>query len=149
VANRGADLTTMRDAVEDFYHKNCQLGPDVEVEAAFTPVPGLWITTPAGRGRTILYLHGGGYAVCSAQAYSEVASRIARAAAARVFVLDYRRAPEHRFPAAVEDAVLAFRRILQTGVDPRTTCVMGDSAGGGLALAVLMALRDAGQPLPS
>jgi acetyl esterase/lipase len=76
-------------------------------------------------------------------------SWIARAAQARVFVLDYRRAPEYRFPAALEDALLAYRWILNSGDDPRTLSVMGDSAGGGLTLALLTSLRDRGLPLPS
>jgi acetyl esterase/lipase len=146
---RGTDLTTMRDTVEEFYGSNFQLAEDVEVEAVFRPVPGLWITTPAGRSRSILYFHGGGYAVGSAKAYAEMTSWIARAAQARVFVLDYRRAPEYRFPAPVEDALLAYHWMLDSGVDPRTVAVMGDSAGGGLTLALAGSVRDAGGPLPA
>jgi acetyl esterase/lipase len=149
LSDRGSDLTTMRDTVEDFYRTNFRLAEDVEVEAVFTPVPGLWITTPAGRSRSILYFHGGGYALGSAKAHAEMTSWIARAAQARVFVLDYRRAPEYRFPAALEDALLAYRWILNSGDDPRTLSVMGDSAGGGLTLALLTSLRDRGLPLPS
>jgi len=147
--DRGSDLTTMRDTVEEFYRSNFRLMEDVEVEAVFTPVPGLWITTPAGRGRTILYFHGGGYALGSAKSYAEMTSWIARAAQARVFVLDYRRAPEYRFPAALEDAALAYRWLVSSGADPRTLAVAGDSAGGGLTLALLTALRDRGEELPS
>ncbi|HLK32906.1 MAG TPA: alpha/beta hydrolase, partial [Terriglobales bacterium] len=121
---------------------------DVELEAVFDPVPGLWITTPAGRSRSILYFHGGGYALGSAKAYAEMTSWIARAAQARVFVLDYRRAPEHRFPAALEDALLAYRWIASSGAGPSAISVMGDSAGGGLTLALLCSLRDRGAALP-
>ncbi|HKW24732.1 MAG TPA: alpha/beta hydrolase [Terriglobales bacterium] len=149
LSDRGSDLTNMRDTVEEFYRANFHLAEDVEVEAVFTPVPGLWITTPAGRSRSILYFHGGGYALGSPRAHAEMASWIARAAQARVFVLDYRRAPEYRFPAALEDAMLAYRSVVNSGADPRAIAVAGDSAGGGLTLALLTWLRDRGEPLPS
>jgi monoterpene epsilon-lactone hydrolase len=149
LSDRGSDLTTMRDTVEEFYRANFHLAEDVEVEAVFTPVPGLWITTPAGRNRSILYFHGGGYALGSSRAHAEMTSWIARAAQARVFVLDYRRAPEYRFPAALEDALLAYRWMVNSGTDPRTITVAGDSAGGGLTIALLTSLRDRGEPLPS
>lgn len=148
LSDRGSDLTTMRDTVDEFYRANFRLAEDVEVEAVFAPVPGLWITTPAGRSRSILYFHGGGYALGSSRAHAEMASWIARAAQARVFVLDYRRAPEYRFPAALEDALLAYRWMVSS-VDPHTIAVGGDSAGGGLTLALLTSLRDRGEPLPS
>jgi acetyl esterase/lipase len=73
---------------------------------------------------------------------------LSRAANARVFALDYRLAPEHRFPAAVEDAVAGYRWLLDQGVDPQEIVIGGDSAGGGLAIATLVALRDAGERLP-
>lgn len=149
LSERGSDLTTMRDTVEEFYRANFRLPEDVEVEAAFDPVPGLWITTPTGRSRSILYFHGGGYALGSSRAHAEMASWMARAAQARVFVLDYRRAPEYKFPAALEDALLAYSWMVNSGVDPRSITVAGDSAGGGLTLALLLSLRDRGEPLPS
>jgi acetyl esterase/lipase len=139
----------MRDTVEEFYRTNFRLREEVEVEAVFTPVPGLWITTPAGSSRSILYFHGGGYALGSAKAYSEMTSWLARAAEARVFVVDYRRAPEYRFPSALEDAALAYHWVVSSGADPRTLAVAGDSAGGGLTLALLAYLRDRGETLPS
>lgn len=149
LSDRGSDLTTMRDTVEEFYRANFRLAEDVQVEAAFTPVPGLWITTPTGRSRSILYFHGGGYALGSSRGHAEMTSWIARSAQARVFVLDYRRAPEYRFPAALEDALLAYRWMVNSGCEPRTITVAGDSAGGGLTIALLTSLRDRGEPLPS
>lgn len=149
LSDRGSDLTTMRDTVEEFYRSNFHLAEDVQVEAVFTPVPGLWITTPAGRSRSILYFHGGGYALGSPRAHAEMISWIARAAQARVLVLDYRRAPEYRFPAALEDALLAYRWMVNSGTDLRAITVAGDSAGGGITLALLTTLRDRGEPLPS
>ncbi|HKU21087.1 MAG TPA: alpha/beta hydrolase [Terriglobales bacterium] len=149
LSDRGSDLTTMRDTVEEFYRANFRLPEDVEMEAIFDPAPGLWITTPTGRGRSVLYFHGGGYSLGSSKAHAEMASWIARAAQARVFVLDYRRAPEYRFPAALDDALLAYRWMLTSGIDPRHLAVAGDSAGGGLTLALLTLLRDRGEALPS
>ncbi len=105
------------------------------------------ITRPASRAdRHVLYLHGGGYRVGSAVTYRHFTWRMADAARARVLIIDYRLAPEHPFPAALDDALAAYRWLLANGA--REIVVMGDSAGGGLSLALLMRLRDAGLPLP-
>jgi len=100
-------------------------------------------------GITVLYLHGGGYYFCSPRTHRPISFGLARAARARVFALAYRLAPEHPFPAAVEDAVAAYRALLAQGLLPRSLVLAGDSAGGGLTLATLVALRDAGLPLPA
>ncbi len=97
----------------------------------------------------IFYLHGGGYIACSPEQYRPFTAELARQAKARVFALAYRLAPEYRFPAPVEDATNAYRWLLQQGVDPSKLVIGGDSAGGGLAVATLVALRDAGQSLPA
>jgi epsilon-lactone hydrolase len=99
--------------------------------------------------RHILFLHGGGYVVGSPDLYRHITWRFALAARARVAAIDYRLAPEHPFPAALDDAVAAWRGLLDEGADPRQTAVIGDSAGGGLALALCLRLRDAGTPLPA
>ena len=99
--------------------------------------------------RVVLFLHGGGYSLGSARSHRNLGKRIAYAARARVVLPDYRLAPEHVFPAAVEDAVAAYRWLLATGVEPERIAVAGDSAGAGLALALLVSLRDAGAPLPA
>ena len=112
--------------------------------------PGEWITTEGGAAEaTILYLHGGGYVIGSINSHRELISRIARAAGARALAIDYRLAPEHPFPAAVEDATKAYRWLLHHGVSPESIVIAGDSAGGGLTVATLLALRDAGDPLPA
>jgi len=112
-------------------------------------VPAEWITTPeATDGRVICYLHGGGYTLGSINTHREMISRISRAAGARTLAIDYRLAPENPFPAAVEDSTGAYRWLLSTGVDPARLVIAGDSAGGGLTVATLVALRDAGEPLP-
>jgi monoterpene epsilon-lactone hydrolase len=99
--------------------------------------------------RTLLYLHGGGYYFCSPQTHRTITVGLAERADARVLVPDYRLAPEHRFPAAVEDAVAAYRRLVADGTPAQRIVIGGDSAGGGLALATLLSLRDAGDPLPA
>jgi acetyl esterase/lipase len=106
-----------------------------------------WVTVPESReDRVILYFHGGGYVIGSNVAYREFAGRLAQANRARVCVLNYRLAPEHPFPAAVDDAVAAFDWLLEQGINASNITVAGDSAGGGLTLATLLSLRDAGGP---
>jgi acetyl esterase/lipase len=113
-------------------------------------VPAEWIAAPgADPDRVIYYLHGGGYVMGSINSHREMISRISRASGARALAIDYRLAPEHPFPAAVEDATKAYRWLLSTGVDPARLVIAGDSAGGGLTMASLVALRDAGVPLPA
>jgi epsilon-lactone hydrolase len=106
-----------------------------------------------GRGtqpeRQILFLHGGAYVTGSPTLYRHILWRFAVAAEAQVAAIDYRLAPEHPFPAALEDAVAAWHGLLDEGADPSRSVVMGDSAGGGLALALLLRLRDIGSPLPA
>ena len=109
-----------------------------------------WVQAPnAIAQRVILYLHGGGYVIGSIATHRGLAGRLSQAAAARVLLLDYRLAPEHPFPAAVDDATAAYRWLLAQGVEPARLVIAGDSAGGGLTIATLVALRDAGVPLPA
>src|ERR1700693_3603588 len=109
----------------------------------------LVVTRASRRDRHILYLHGGGFVTGSSALYRHLTWRLAAAARARLLSVDYRLAPEHPFPAALEDAVAAYRWLLSDGADPRRIAVIGDSAGGGLALAMLRKLRDDGVPLPA
>lgn len=97
----------------------------------------------------LLYLHGGAYALGTAAAGAGLAAEIARRVGARAVSVDYRLAPEHPHPAAVEDTVAAYRGLLAEGARPDRVVVAGESAGGGLAVAALVALRDAGVPLPA
>jgi acetyl esterase/lipase len=113
-------------------------------------VPAAWLQAPnALADRVILYLHGGGYVLGSIASHRGLAGRLSRAAAARVLLLDYRLAPEHPFPAALDDATAAYRWLLNQGADPARLVIAGDSAGGGLTIATLVALRDAGVALPA
>ncbi|MEA2008269.1 MAG: alpha/beta hydrolase [Chloroflexota bacterium] len=111
--------------------------------------PAEWIEIPGADLGVLLYLHGGGYALGSIDTHRELIARLARATQLRGLPLDYRLAPEHPFPAALEDAVKAYRWLLAQGFEPGQVFIAGDSAGGGLALATLVNLREAGVPLPA
>lgn len=113
-------------------------------------VPAEWVDMPASRAdRLVLYLHGGGYVIGSLATHRGLVGRIAQESGARGLSIDYRLAPEHPFPAALEDAVSAYRFALASGFEPSRIVIAGDSAGGGLTLATLLALRDAGERLPA
>lgn len=103
----------------------------------------------AETGNLIFYLHGGGYVFGSAKSHRAISFALAAASRADVFSLNYRMAPEHPFPAAVDDALDAYRWLLDQGRDSRRIVVAGDSAGGGLALALMLSARDHGLPLPA
>jgi acetyl esterase/lipase len=100
-------------------------------------------------GSAVLYLHGGAYCVGSPATHRSITTRLARLTGASVFAANYRLAPEHPCPAAVDDAVAAYRAMLATGFAPECIAIAGDSAGGGLALATTLRLRELGQPLPA
>lgn len=118
--------------------------------ATINGVPGEWQYPQTGDGgRTILYLHGGGYVLGSPLSHRDMVGGIADAAHARAFIADYRLGPEHPFPAAVEDAVAAYKGLLDEGFDPAKICIAGDSAGGGLTVAALVSIRDQKLPLPA
>ena len=99
--------------------------------------------------RTIYYLHGGGYVACSPKTHRGFTASLALAAEAKVLALDYRLAPEDKFPAALEDAVAGYRLLLDKGEKPEKIVIGGDSAGGGLTAAALIALRERGLPMPA
>lgn len=113
-------------------------------------VPGEWISAPATSSQAplLLYLHGGGYFACSPRTHRTITAWFAKNGFA-VFAPDYRLAPEHPFPAAVHDAHAVFRALRAAGREAKTMVLAGDSAGGGLALALLLAIRDSGETLPA
>ncbi len=111
-------------------------------------VPAEWIGSADG-GPLVVYLHGGGYCIGSLDTHRAMLTHLAAATDGRVLAIDYRLAPEHPHPAALEDALAAYRHVLASGVAPGRVVIAGDSAGGGLTLATLVALRDAGDPLPA
>ena len=147
------ERTTTEDMRADF-EEWCENFPDgrdasiTQVSAGGVPADQIQAAGLA-TSRVVLYLHGGGYSLGSARSHRALGKRIAFEARARVVLPDYRLAPEHVFPAAVEDAVASYRWLLATGVEPEQIAVGGDSAGAGLALALLVSLRDAGAPLPA
>lgn len=100
-------------------------------------------------GKVLLYLHGGAYMVGSCQTHRQLVSHIARAAGINALVPEYRLAPEYPFPAAIEDAVGVYRSLLADGISPEDIFVAGDSAGGGLTVAMLLSLRHAADPMPA
>lgn len=110
---------------------------------------GEWLGTAAPAGPVLLYLHGGGYVSGSPATHRALMMRLGQAAHARVFAPDYRLAPEHPYPTAVEDAWSAYWWLLAQGIAPAQIVIAGDSAGGGLTIALMLALRDAGMPLPA
>lgn len=124
-------------------------------ELLLPPMRGEWIEPDTDRasdptdGRVVLFLHGGGYYFHSPRTYRSITFPLARYSYSRVFALDYRLAPENPFPAAVDDAVACYRRLMMDGVPASKVVIAGDSAGGGLALATLLTLRDRGDPMPA
>jgi len=126
------------------------VGRDVRVEkTVLDGIPAEWLTPSNARtDRVLIYLHGGAYCIGSLNTHRALASNLARSAKARCVNVDYRLTPEHVFPAAVEDGVKAYRSLMDEGVPARNIVIAGDSAGGGLAMATLLSLRDQGVALP-
>lgn len=150
---RSRDAETVR-ARRAFMEKVAPAGPAVkqvavaEVDAG--GVPAVWVTPKAGASDTVvLYFHGGGYVMGSTRSYKGSLAQLAVDSGARVLGVDYRLAPEHPYPAALEDARAAWRWLRSTGVEASRVVVAGDSAGGGLTLALLLALVEAGEALPA
>ena len=109
-----------------------------------------WFAAPnAVRDKVVLYLHGGGYVFGSARSHGGLAEQMSASAKARVLFVEYRLAPEHPFPAAVEDSTAAYRWLLEKGIAPGRIAIAGDSAGGGLTLATLLSIKNAGLPMPA
>src|SRR6185369_6115324 len=118
-----------------------KLAADVTVEpVSANSVKAEWTATPdADRGRAVLYLHGGGYVIGSLDSHRHLVAEVGRAARAPVLAIDYRLAPEHPFPAPVDDSLAAYRFLLSHGVQPGGITIAGDSAGGGLVVAAMVA----------
>jgi monoterpene epsilon-lactone hydrolase len=147
---RASEIAQMRlDA--DARGKAFGLAGDVTVEPiVVNGVRAEWISTPgADPSSAILYLHGGGYVICSLDSHRHLMAEVGRASGARTLAIDYRLAPEHPFPAPIEDTVAAYRYLLDSGIKPNRIALAGDSAGGGLVVGALLAIREAGLPLPA
>jgi monoterpene epsilon-lactone hydrolase len=147
------DVATLRRQTQRVpFRAKLPSGWRIRVEDRF-PLKGDWIepgeSNHAANARCILYLHGGAYVAMSPRTHRCLTSRLATWSDARLFALEYRLAPEYPFPAALEDAVAAYRALIAAGKPSSRIVVAGDSAGGGLALALLLVLRDATDPLPA
>jgi acetyl esterase/lipase len=148
-----ATMQRLREGLGKMFLANARrITTDYNLEAVDAGgVPSFWVRTgkPANRGKALLYLHGGGYILGSAQTSLGLPLRIGPATSVPVLSVEYRLAPEHPFPAAVEDALAAYRWLLGQGYRSRDIAVFGDSAGGGLAVALALAAREAGLALPA
>lgn len=143
LAERRERLDTVASAygvASDISFEQVRIG---QCEAQWSIAPG------SDPGRVLLYLHGGGYCSGSIRSHRGMVSETGRAAGVRTLALGYRLAPEHPFPAALEDAVAAVEHLLRMDIPAGRIAIGGDSAGGGLTLATLVRLRDAGRPLPA
>ena len=151
------DLALPGDTYEDVRRKfgpahGHDPGTDITVlPAELGGVGGVWVAKkgePAA-DRTIFFVHGGAFVSCPAPTYAFYAAWFVRATGARAFVVDYRLAPEHWFPAALDDCVAAWRGLVASGVSPERAAFFGDSCGGGLAVGTLLRLRSLGAALPA
>lgn len=149
-ANPDMGLDVMREAFEQI-HTVAKEAPGVTYEDVDAGgVPALWCIPPGGASdRAVLYFHGGGFVIGSRFSHRKLGGHLANATGARVLVLDYRLAPEHPFPAQIDDAVAAYKWLLGQGIRPEHIATCGDSAGGNLATSVVLKLRDLGEPLPA
>ena len=150
-APRRGDTVARQRADFEAAVRSMPLAEGVTVEhTSSRDVPAEWLTPPGhSEANAILYLHGGGYVTGSLSTIRPMASNLAVAARARVLTVDYRLAPEHPHPAAVEDAAAMYEWLLRAGHAPAQLAIGGDSAGGGLAIATLVAARDAGLGQPA
>jgi epsilon-lactone hydrolase len=143
-----ADVQERRTAYEKML-ANFAAPPEVTVRAVnANGVPSLLVAEQPDEAPRLMHLHGGGYIVGSAFGYRPLAGALALAAGAGVLVPDYRLAPEHTFPAAIDDTVAAYRWMLDRGIEPQRVTLSGDSSGGGLVVSVLLALKQRGLPQP-
>ena len=144
------DVPSMRAAYDELGQSLAM--PD-GVEVTSTTVAGCpaeWLNSGGEAPSVVLYLHGGGFMGGSLKSYRHLAAKIAKVVNGRALLLEYRLSPEHVFPAALDDAVAAYRHLLNDqGIAPKHISFMGDSAGANLAVATLLAVRDAGLPLPA
>lgn len=144
------DVATLRDLFEEWHLPTAEPSDVTYEEVDAGGVPALWCT-PIGAAldRVLLYTHGGGFVVGSRNTHRKVAGQVAKAVGCRALVIDYRRAPEHPFPAQLDDAVAAYRWLLGSGVAAQHLALIGDSAGGNLAISTALRLRGESGPMPA
>ncbi|WP_292990808.1 alpha/beta hydrolase [Mycobacterium sp.] len=144
-------FTGLRPAADNLIARTSPVVPGVLVVPVSDPVRGEWVRAPDNddAAGVILVLHGSGYLICSSRTHRGFASHLSEYSGMPAFTVDYRLAPEHPFPAAEDDAFAAYRWLLEQGHDPAKIVVAGDSAGGHLAVALAVRLRNEGLPLPA
>jgi monoterpene epsilon-lactone hydrolase len=145
-----ADLAAMR-GLFDQEGERLGMPPGVAVQRiVIASRPAEWLAPSAAGRAVVLYLHGGGYMTGSLTSYRHLAGEFAKRINGRALLLEYRLAPEHVFPAALEDAIAAYRRLLdEEGIAPDRIAFVGDSAGGNLVLTTLLTAREQGLPMPA
>jgi len=145
-----AGLDEMRASYETFTTLTAEPEGVVWTEVDAGGVPAIWADPTGGaQDRVLQYVHGGGYVIGSAPYYRKLTGHLANALGCRVLNVDYRLAPEFPHPAPVEDSMTAYRWLLDQGFEPGHIAISGDSAGGGLTMATLLSIRDAGLPMPA
>lgn len=150
VASEGLSLKERREAMEAMTAM-IPTPDDLEISAVdIDGIPGRWVTAPGAKDDAfVVYYHGGGYVMGSLDTHQELMGRISRVCQAKVLGVDYRLAPEHVYPAAVDDGIKSYEWLLGQGADPSRVMLAGDSAGGGLTMATLLSIRDKGGKLPA
>ena len=151
IVDWNTDIQQMRARIERSSGMFGKLPPDIEIEDTGLNHPRAEFVKISGTktNRVLLYFHGGGYVMGSAKAHRTIVSKFVRGSGVNALTFDYRLAPEHPFPAALDDAVSAYRWLLDQAIEPAQIVFIGDSAGAGLCLASLLAIRDKGLPLPA
>jgi monoterpene epsilon-lactone hydrolase len=146
----GMDLPTMRDLFEEWHLATIEPSGVTYEEVDAAGVPAVWADPVDGASdRVLVFTHGGGFVVGSRHSHRKLAGHLAKAVGARALVIDYRRAPEHRFPAQIDDAVTVHGWLLDQGFTPEHIATVGDSAGGNLAVSTPLKLAALGKPLPA
>jgi acetyl esterase/lipase len=150
VSKPGLDLATIRDILETLHSAASEPEGVTYAEVDVDGVPALWcIPKDCDAGRVLLHIHGGGTVIFSIHTDRKAAGHIARAAGVRALVLDYRRSPEHKFPAQIDDVEKAYDWLLAQGIRPENIAITGQSVGGNLAISVAVRLRNEGIALPA
>lgn len=149
-ANPEMELAALREMTERWHTATAEPEGVTYAEVDAGGVPALWcLPEGCAEDRVVMYFHGGGYVVGSMYATRKLAGHIARAAGTRALVIDYRLSPENPHPAPVEDAAIAYRWLLDEGIQPEHIATTGESAGGHLCTTMVLKLRDDGDPLPA
>ncbi|WP_368497109.1 alpha/beta hydrolase [Herbiconiux sp. A18JL235] len=148
-ANPEMSLQLMRWVFEDWQRATTEPEGVTYRSTSIGGVPGIEVLPlDADTSKTLLFLHGGGFALGSSASHRKLAGHIAKACGAKGFVLDFRLAPEHPYPAQLDDTTAVFDALLESGVAPNDIAFVGDSAGASIAIATTLRLRDQGRPLP-